>query len=68
MEAEGIPMDWDTLFCDLDDFCQDYLPIWRARLLSCGLRKRHREPRLSMSEIMTIFSVGQTDVAKAITD
>jgi len=48
-------MDWDELFCDVDDFCQSYLPKWRARLVSCGLRKRHREPRLSTSEIMTIL-------------
>ena len=24
-------MDWDELFCNVDDFCQDYLPGWCAR-------------------------------------
>lgn len=43
------------LFVDVDDFCQVFLPIWQARLLKDGSRKRLRNGQLSMSEIMTII-------------
>lgn len=43
------------LFCDVDDFCQSFLPAWRASLLDSGLRHRQRQRRLSESEVMTIL-------------
>ncbi len=43
------------LFCDVDDFCQSFLPVWRKQLLSAGEIQRQRERSLSMSEIMTIL-------------
>ena len=43
------------LFCDVDDFCQSFLPAWRKQLLSIGAMERQRERSLSMSEIMTIL-------------
>jgi hypothetical protein len=43
------------LFCSVDDFCQDFLPVWRKQLLSAGEIQRRRERSLSMSEIMTIL-------------
>jgi len=43
------------LFCDVDDFCQVYVPIWQKQMLSEGEIQRQRERRLSMSEIMTIL-------------
>jgi hypothetical protein len=43
------------LFCDVDDFCQSFLPVWRKQLLSAGENQRQRERSLSVSEIMTIL-------------
>ena len=43
------------LFCDVDDFCQDFLPTWETRLLEEGQRKRRRPSRLSISEIITLM-------------
>jgi hypothetical protein len=43
------------LFCDVDDFCQDFLPVWRRQLLSAGEMQRQRDRSLSVSEIMTIL-------------
>ena len=42
------------LFCDVDDFCQEFEPKWEEYQLDTGLRKRRRKSRLSLSEIMTI--------------
>lgn len=43
------------LFCDVDDCCQSFLPVWRNQWLSAGDIQRQRERSLSMSEIMTIL-------------
>lgn len=43
------------LFCDVDDFWQQFEPIWKSRLLTSGLRQRWRETQLCESEIMTIL-------------
>ena len=43
------------LFCSVDDFCQDFVPVWRKQLLSTGEMQRQRERSLSVSEIMTIL-------------
>lgn len=43
------------LFCDIDDFCQFFEPLWKQRLLSAGARQRDRAPRLCLSEVMTII-------------
>lgn len=43
------------LFCDVDDFCKAFLPIWEQKMLQDGVRRRRRETQLSMSEIMTIL-------------
>ena len=42
------------LFCDVDDFCQEFEPRWDRYLLANGLRQRKRKSRLSLSEVMTI--------------
>jgi len=47
-------MDWVVLFCDVDDFCLEFEPQFRQRLLTDGTRSRNREGELSLSEIMTI--------------
>ena len=39
------------LFCHVDDFCQDFLPVWRKQLASAGAIQRQRKRSLSVSEI-----------------
>jgi len=43
------------LFCDVDDFCQVFVPGWQKQLLSSGKVQRQRERSLSLSEMMTIL-------------
>lgn len=43
------------LFCDVDDFCQTFVPVWQRQMLTAGERQRQRERSLRMSEIMTIL-------------
>lgn len=43
------------LFCDVDDFCQEFMPIWEQQLLVSGSMQRKRKRALTMSEIMTIL-------------
>jgi transposase len=43
------------LFCNVDDFCQAFVPVWRKQQLSAGEIQRQRERSLSLSEIMTIL-------------
>ncbi len=44
-----------TLFCEIDDFCQDFEPEYRKHLLDNGKIKRVRKSTLSQSEVMTII-------------
>jgi hypothetical protein len=43
------------LFCDVDDFCQEFQPSWQKQQLTAGEIQRQRERSLSISEIMTIL-------------
>jgi len=43
------------LFCDVDDFCKAFLPIWEKQLISSGQKQRQRDRSLTISEIMTIL-------------
>ena len=43
------------LFCEVDDFCLIFIPLWNMTLLQHGVIYRVKEPRLSVSEIMTII-------------
>ena len=42
------------LYCEIDDFCQEFIPLWKQQLVSDGSKKRDRSCCLSYSEIMTI--------------
>lgn len=44
-----------NLFCDVDDFCLLFIPLWNMTLLQYGVIKRVKEPALSISEMMTII-------------
>jgi transposase len=45
------------LFCEIDDFCQSFLPHWEAHVLepSSERPKRNRPCGLSLSEVMTVW-------------
>jgi transposase len=43
------------LFCDVDDFCQTFEPLWNQQQLESGEKKRQRNRSLTNSEIMTIL-------------
>lgn len=42
------------LYCDVDDFCQKFMPEWEKTQLKEGDKKRLRKRCLSLSEIMTL--------------
>ncbi|MEI6893549.1 MAG: IS982 family transposase, partial [Colwellia sp.] len=42
------------VFCDVDDFCNKFLPVWEAELIANGTKKRRRGSNMSTSECMTI--------------
>jgi hypothetical protein len=47
-------MSLTELFCHVDDFCQQFVPVWRHEQLSSG-KQRRRAGNLCLSEIMTIL-------------
>lgn len=47
------------IYCSVDDFCKEFEPWLKARLLEFGDRKRRRKSSLSLSEIMTILIMFQ---------
>ena len=44
-----------SMFCDIDDFCNWFEPLYQPRLLQDGQRHRVRPGPLSLSEIRTII-------------
>jgi hypothetical protein len=44
-----------AMFCDIDDFCKWFEPLYMRRLLQSGQRQRTRQTVLALSEIMTII-------------
>ena len=44
-----------AMFCDIDDFCKHFEPIYQQHLLQAGKRQRTRATTLTLSEIMTIL-------------
>ena len=47
-------MSLTQLFCDVDDFCNVFIPEWEKTQIENGKKKRNRPRALSHSEIMTI--------------
>jgi transposase len=43
------------LFCDVDDYCETFEPLWNQQQLSSGEKKRQRARSITISEIMTIL-------------
>jgi hypothetical protein len=48
-------MDILPVFCDIDDFCLLFEPLWKRQLLAATEQKRQRRSTLSLSEVMTII-------------
>lgn len=44
-----------AMFCDIDDFCKRFEPMYHRHLLQAGYRHRRRQPALALSEILTIL-------------
>ena len=44
-----------ALFCNVDDFCKAFLPVWHKQLMASGEQQRQRARSLTISEIMTIL-------------
>jgi len=42
------------IFCDADDFCHQFLPVWEAELIPHGTKKPRRQSKMTTSEYMTI--------------
>ena len=57
-------MDWEKLFCDVDDFCLVAEPLLWQRLLADGRRRRNRRGRLTASESRP--SVNNTSQANGV--
>jgi hypothetical protein len=55
------------VFCEVDDFCQAFLPHWEASLLGPGgPAPRGPEPGLSPSEIITLLlTVQASNISRA---
>ena len=44
----------EHMFCQVDDFCQNFVPSWEESLLTNGKPKNKLKCQMSISEIMTI--------------
>lgn len=53
-------MDLTALYVDVDEFWQEFRPEYEQRLIEGGVRRRRRDPKLSVSEVMTILIWFQT--------
>ena len=47
-------MDMVTVFCTVDDFCQQFAPAWQRHWLPKPGRQRRRPCRLALSEVLTL--------------
>ena len=47
-------IDYDTLFCFVDDFCGGFEPWFDQQLLESGKKRRRRSGQLKLSEVLTI--------------
>ncbi|ALG69229.1 IS982 family transposase [Beggiatoa leptomitoformis] len=48
-------MNLTRLFCEVDDFCNAFIPEWEKTQLNDGCKKRRRTRSLSPSEIITLI-------------
>ena len=48
-------VDYDTLYCAVDDFCKGFEPWYRQQLIGDGSKRRNRKGNLTLSENLTII-------------
>ena len=48
-------IDYDSLFCFVDDFCKGFENWYKKTLITSGIRKRNKPCKMSLSEIITIL-------------
>lgn len=48
-------MDILTVFCEIDDFCNEFEPRFNQMLISDGKRQRNKPGAMALSEVMTIL-------------
>ncbi len=48
-------MDILTVFCEIDDFCNEFEPRFNQMLIGDGTRQRNKPGAMSLSEVMTIL-------------
>ena len=53
-------MDILPVFCDIDDFCLLFEPMWQRQQLAATPHQRHRASSLALSEVMTIIVLFHT--------
>jgi transposase len=46
--------DLTALYCLMDEFCKEFEPVMNANLITNGEKRRLRESRLSLAELMTL--------------
>ena len=39
------------IFCDVDDFCYKFLPVWEAELIANGTKKRRRQSKMRLVNV-----------------
>lgn len=54
-QMEFSSMDIVNLFCRIDDFCRQFEPVFKQRLLAEKPQQRRRAEKMSLSEVMTII-------------
>ena len=47
-------MTLEEIFCQIDDFCELFMPSWEKQLIDHGLARKYWQCQMSASEIMTI--------------
>ncbi len=50
-----INIDYDSLFCFVDDFCKGFEKCYKKTLITSGIRKRNKPCKMILSEIITIL-------------
>jgi hypothetical protein len=53
--SPGVLYGYSIIFCDIDDFCSRFEPVWHQHLSAPAGKKRHRPSSLALSEVMTIL-------------
>ena len=54
--SQGVlPLELLPVFCDIDDFCWLFVPLFQQQLIAAQPRQRQRASQLSLSEVMTII-------------